>query len=298
MNPTVSTKELPQNAEMVSHSVTHGQECGIEIREVAGGVCAFVTKKSPAREGFNEDSIGVISFGETAGLLIVADGVGGVKSGEIASSTVVESIQNSVEELYKSVDPTEPPPENSVLLRSAIVNGIEEANRKILSLGIGCASTVSVIEIQNDTVRPLHVGDSSILVTGLKGKIKLQTINHSPVGFAIESGLLEDVEALHHEVLHIVSNVVGDDEMRIEIGSPLKMAKRDTVVLASDGLFDNLYQQEIIELGRKGKLPNCMDRLLDLTSSRMLDQQDETPSKPDDLSVILFRRKWTRAKST
>ena len=79
-----------------------------------------------------------------------------------------------------------------------------------------------------------------ILAIGQKGKIKLQTISHSPVGLAVESGHLDESEAMHHEQRHVVSNVVGDQTMRIEVGAKLMLAPRDTVLLSTDGLFDNL----------------------------------------------------------
>ena len=78
----------------------------------------------------------------------------------------------------------------------------------------------------------------TVLVTGGLGKIKLLTVSHSPVGMALESGLLDEAEAMHHEERHIVSNVVGSAGMRIEIGAKRKLAPRDTVLLASDGLAE------------------------------------------------------------
>jgi serine/threonine protein phosphatase PrpC len=102
--------------------------------------------------------------------------------------------------------------------------------------------------------------------------------------------LLDAAEAMHHAERHIVSNVVGSEDMRIEIGSALPLAVRDTIVLASDGLSDNLHGEEIIEFARKGPLEECVRRLADAARSRMQDPQEGHPSKPDDLTIVAFRR--------
>jgi len=133
------------------------------------------------------------------------------------------------------------------------------------------------------------VGDSMILVVGQRGKIKLQTVSHSPVGYAVESGLLDEAEAMHHEDRHLVSNMLGMTDMRIEVGSAIELAARDTLLLASDGLFDNLHVHEIVERIRKGPLAQVMQDLAAQCRGRMQAATDGQPSKPDDLTFVAFR---------
>jgi serine/threonine protein phosphatase PrpC len=78
--------------------------------------------------------------------------------------------------------------------------------------------------------------------------------------------------------------------MRVEIGPALDLALRDTVLLASDGLFDNLFIDEIVDIIRTGPLPAAADRLVEAARKRMEgDGSDGHPCKPDDLTVVLFR---------
>jgi serine/threonine protein phosphatase PrpC len=119
--------------------------------------------------------------------------------------------------------------------------------------------------------------------------VKWQTIPHSPVGFAVEAGVLDEEEAMHHEERHVVSNVVGSAEMRIEIGPEIRLAPRDTVVLASDGLLDNLTMDEIIARVRKGRLDKAVRRLAVDTRRRMTCPEEGQPSKPDDTTIIAYR---------
>jgi serine/threonine protein phosphatase PrpC len=216
-------------------------------------------------------------------VLAVADGVGGVRAGNKASSIVLDQLRSSLAQ-NKDDDSEQ---------RSAILNAIETANQAVLALGIGAATTLAVVEINRNTVRPYHVGDSTILVFGQRGKIKLQTVAHSPVGFAVEAGLLDEEEAMHHEDRHIVSNVIGVPDMRIEVGSTLELAQRDTILLASDGLMDNLQPSEIIERLRKGTLAPAAKVLAADSMQRMTEPREGEPSKPDDLTFIIFRGRKT-----
>jgi serine/threonine protein phosphatase PrpC len=129
-----------------------------------------------------------------------------------------------------------------------------------------------------------------IVVVGQKGKIKLQTISHSPVGYAVESGLLDQDEALHHDGRHEISNYVGFQEMRIEIGPAIELARYDTVLIASDGLFDNLQLNEIVETIRKNPLRKVSRQLTTLCGKRMRNEDPGFPGKPDDVAFVLFRR--------
>jgi serine/threonine protein phosphatase PrpC len=95
---------------------------------------------------------------------------------------------------------------------------------------------------------------------------------------------------MHHEDRHLVSNVIGSPEMTIEIGPSLRLAPRDTVLLASDGLFDNLYIHEVVERIRKGPLDQAVERLATDSRRRMLEPEPGSPSKPDDLTIVALRR--------
>ena len=221
----------------------------------------------------------LLPYAENSAALIVADGMGGTRGGQQASSTAVHAMRASLSAGLAA----------NKSLRAAIINGIEQANVEVVDLGIGAATTLAAIEVGDGHVRAYHVGDSLILATGSKGKVKLETVSHSPVGFAVEAGVMGEESAMHHEDRHLVSNVLGTADMRIEIGSPLKLAARDTVLLASDGLFDNLYPSEIVSIIRKGGIERAARQLVETSRQRMAGENESEPSKPDDLSFIIYR---------
>lgn len=255
-----------------SDEVVSGTFAGLQI--------AAWSRAKPGRESPNEDSAAVIPVDDHSAVMIVADGLGGLRGGHQASNLAVRLVADSI---FAARDTRLP-------LRALILDGLERANQAIRDLGIGAATTIAAVEWRNGEIRPYHVGDSMILATGQRGRLRMQTVSHSPVGFAMEYGLLDESEAMHHEERHLVSNVVGSDDMRIELGPPLKLARYDTVLLASDGLLDNLYTDEIVDLIRKGPLAESLARLVEVARKRMSKPIAGAPCKPDDLTVVALRQ--------
>jgi serine/threonine protein phosphatase PrpC len=250
-----------------------------ELLPFARGEVALYSARSPEKNGKNEDAAALILIDSEQGVLAVADGVGGQAGGESAAEIALRHLESAI----AAADlPTR-------TLRGAILDGVEEGNEAVRALGIGAATTLVVAEIAGDTLRPYHVGDSAVLVVGQRSKIKLQTVSHSPVGYALESGLLEEDEALHHDERHLISNMVGSAAMRIEVGSPIRLAPRDTVLLATDGLLDNLSLQEIVDGIRTGPLARVVQNLARTCGQRMRSPEGGHPSKPDDTTFLLFR---------
>jgi serine/threonine protein phosphatase PrpC len=247
---------------------------------VAGGSAVAWTCKDPRKESENEDTAAIIPYGSGAAVLVIADGAGGLPAGKRASLTAVTTLAAS---LQAAMDKT-------MLLRTAILNGIEAANEAVLGLANGSATTMTVITIEGLVARSYQIGDSEALVVGQRGLIKLQTTAHSPTGFAVEAGFLDQREALHHEERHLVSNFLGTSDMRIDVGAGVELQPRDTVLLASDGLTDNVHLDEIIEHVRTGRLKESARSVVELATGRMETRQPGQPSKPDDLSLILFRK--------
>jgi serine/threonine protein phosphatase PrpC len=266
----------------------------VRLVSACGGQCALYTRRSPFKDTSNQDVAAVVPCSRDAGAIVVADGLGGLLSGEVAAEIAVSSIRKSVERLGES--PRRGTSRSNSAeqttadeLRTAILEGLNLANERVLSETWGSATTIAIVEIMNDRIRSYHVGDSMVLVCGLRGKLKHLTVCHSPVGFLVKAGLIDEDEAMHHEERHLVSNVIGAPDMEIETGPELQMAARDTVLVATDGLFDNLHVAEIVERIRKGPLDEGVERLARDATERMLHPVPGLPSKPDDLTIVAFR---------
>lgn len=248
--------------------------------DFAGGQASLFSRRSPASEGRNQDCAALLPLGDDSGLLVVADGVGGGKAGADASIVAVHELIDSLESHLR---------EGATSRREAILTALKSASREIATLGVGAGTTVALAEVEGRAVRPYHVGDSCVLVVGQQGKIKHLTVPHSPVGYAVEAGLLNESEAMHHADRHLIFNMVGTVEMRIEVGPRLELSERDTLLLYSDGLADNLRVQEIVELVRSGPLQESVTALADLARKRMASSRAGEPQKPDDLTIVGWR---------
>lgn len=234
---------------------------------------ATYSKTAPLPGRKNEDGVGVIDLEERGVVAVVADGAGGHSLGDRAAELAVRAIVACLNEAED--------------VQAGVLSGFDRANREVLELGVGAATTLAAVHIGDQGLRTYHTGDSAVIVVGQRGKLKLQTIAHSPVGYAIEAGVLDEADAMEHSQRHIVSNLIGTREMRIEIGPLQPLDAFDTVVVASDGLFDNLGPDEVSELVRTGPLEEAASRLAQAARERM--GQADKPSKPDDLSFVLMR---------
>jgi serine/threonine protein phosphatase PrpC len=258
--------------EQIDCSLPHGEVCVRSLR-------------APDKETQNEDAAAVIPLGLDSLVLAVADGVGGNPAGREASNAAIETLARVLSKL----------PEEERQLRPAILDAVEEANKTVLGLARGAATTLVVAQLEVTRLRSYHVGDSELLAVGQRGRIKQRVVPHSPTGFAVEAGLLDEDEAVQHDQRHVLFNVIGSSDMRVEVGPELELAVHDTVLLATDGLFDNLYTDEIVDTIRKGGLVEAADRLVARARARMAGEDDaRQPCKPDDLTIVLFRRNRAR----
>ncbi|MGC6461360.1 MAG: PP2C family protein-serine/threonine phosphatase [Pirellulaceae bacterium] len=249
------------------------------VEHCLDGQVGVFSHRCPGKSTSNEDSVAIIEVSEEFLVLAVADGLGGGPEGEKASRLAVQTLRQEVQAtLTAGVHP-----------RAAILNGFEAANEVVLQSVRGGATTLAVAEIRDGFFRPYHVGDSVLLLMSNRGRVKYESISHSPVGYGIEAGVLDREEALYRDDRHWVSNVIGSEEMRIEIGPQVAIAPRDTVLVTSDGLIDNLRVAEIVEEIRKGDLQRGIESLVEKTRKRMEVKVEGQPSKPDDFTLALYR---------
>ena len=155
-------------------------EPDLQDATAGGGSLVAYTCRAPDKQTENEDTVAVIPYGPGAAVMLVADGAGGLPAGKRASLTAATSLVASLERAMAE----------TMLLRTAILDGIESANAAVQAIGNGSATTLTVITIEGRTLRSYQVGDYEAVVVGQRGLVKLQTLAHSPTGFAVEAGFL------------------------------------------------------------------------------------------------------------
>ncbi len=245
-----------------------------------GGELFLHSQGAPGKDRVNQDAAALVRWGATGGLLAVADGLGGKPQAEQASAILVRALG--------TLDTS--PPDARGELGTLLVPALALANAAIMDLGVGAGTTLAAAEFGADAVRTHHVGDSMAALVDAEGLVKWRTVEHSPVGFALEAGLLTELEAMSHPDRHVISNMVGSTAMEVDRSDWFPWEPGDRLVLASDGLTDNMLTQEWVEMLCSGPPSLAGPALVDLASRRMQCGTEAVPGKSDDLTVLVYHR--------
>lgn len=242
---------------------------------------AWVATKGPDKE-LSEDALVCHEFADAAVAVCVVDGMGGMQNGRAAARTSVEAIATELRS--HTVGESR---------RARLVEAFERAHAEVLGSCPGGGATGVAAVVTSDFVQTVHAGDAEALLFGQRGRLKHRTVAQSPVGYALHAGLLSEEDALRHPERHLVSNGIGIENMTIQVGPKIAFARRDTLVLASDGLTDNVFETEIVEALRKGPLDRQLEVLATMARDRMraaICRGDESElGKPDDLTALAVR---------
>jgi protein phosphatase len=171
---------------------------------------------------------------------IVADGMGGHAGGQEASKIATEVIQNYLEEQW---DNSEIP--SNVLLK----NAIEKANQGILEDQTlhperGDMGTTVVVTIFRDRPWCVHVGDSR-LYRWRNSELEQVTEDHTWVSLAMKSGEISPEQAKVHPWRHVLSQCLGrKDLFKIDL-QELEIESGDLYLMCSDGLTEEVSDEEI-----------------------------------------------------
>jgi serine/threonine protein phosphatase PrpC len=251
-----------------------------EVIACGPGEAAVFSRRAPDKASRNEDAALVLPLGDGALLLAVADGCGGMPAGDEASRRALTALRDALL-ASQTEDYT-----------GALVSGFDAANRAVLDMRAGAGTTLAAAVVVGDTARVIHVGDSLALITGQRGTIRVHATPHSPTGRGLEAGLMTEEEAATHEDRGLVLNVVGSLDMSVELSQPVRLRPRDTVLLASDGLSDNVGTDEIVGAVRAGPCGRAVDRLANLAGTAMVGDGGH----PDDLTILAYRPAAHRAE--
>jgi protein phosphatase len=194
----------------------------------------------------NEDSFGVLP---SAGLFMVADGMGGTAAGEVASRLVVHEVRNAVDD-----GDTTWWPETSVTGPDSaprrFMSGIHRGNRRILTLASrdrrkrGMGTTFAGLLVLPRSAMIAHVGDSRVYRLR-SGKLGLLTHDHTLVNELIDRGFLNPEDAATSPRRHVLTRAVGVLET-VEVDARIVDTRPgDVFLICSDGLHGELSDEEI-----------------------------------------------------
>jgi serine/threonine protein phosphatase PrpC len=219
----------------------------------------------------NQDSFHVGEVGGRGFLAMVADGMGGHQSGEVASRKAIEIVRSEFEKSR-----AQPPVALARAVRAANLGIVDYAAEHPESFGMGTTLTVVLIDDQVGLVA--HVGDSRAYLLR-DGEIKLLTYDHSWVADRVRQGLLTEGEARRHRYRNIITNALGAAaEIRLDV---LHFAVRqgDRILLCSDGASMLLPDPLLQTLAGQGDPDEAVRRIIA--------EADERGS-PDNVTAVLM----------
>ncbi|GAA0078006.1 Stp1/IreP family PP2C-type Ser/Thr phosphatase [Clostridium sp. CTA-5] len=207
-------------------------------------------------------------------IYVVADGMGGHNAGEVASKMAAEQIVKYVEEKFFSITKEE-------LIESAIQKSNElifEYSKTNETLN-GMGTTVTACLITKDFIHIANVGDSSCLAVKDR-KITKITKDHSLVQELIDSGSITEEDAINHPKKNIITRALGTSR-KVDVDIfPLKNNEYDLYILCSDGLTNELTNEEILSIiNEENDYTNAANRLVNLAKEK---------GGRDNITVLLF----------
>lgn len=220
----------------------------------------------------NEDRATVVSYRPASGdkgnlvLAIVADGIGGKRSGEVASQLAIDTIPA----VFDQTDSTS----YLDLLTRGFVNASKAIARQVTSNPAheGMGTTCAAVVVANRRLYTAYIGDSRIYLLR-DGAIRQVTVDHTWVQKALEHGILTPEEARKHPNRHVVLRYLSTQsdptpDFRLKLneaesaeasnrnqGLPLKSG--DVILLCSDGLTDLVDDPEILAAFQQNATPQA-----------------------------------------
>lgn len=230
----------------------------------------------------NEDALYVDAG---AGLVVLADGMGGYRAGEVASGMAVEQLTVNLAGLLPTFVAAQEKIDDEQV-RMYLLDGVAAANQAIYSAArnqpryAGMGTTLVAAWFYGDRVSVIHVGDSRLY--RLQGeRFEQLTRDHSLIQEQIDSGLISVEEARNSTNKNLVTRALGVDLTVEPDVNSFEVHAGDLFLLCSDGLNDMVEDDDIARiLQQAGSIEQAADDLV---------RQANDNGGWDNISVILIK---------
>ena len=225
----------------------------------------------------NQDAFRIEQLDRHTILAVVCDGMGGAKSGNIASRLAIDVFVAEVKNSYK---PSMSQEQVRQLLRSALdlanVTVYEQARQFEEFAGMGTTLVAALLCGKNATI--INVGDSRCYhITS--SDIRQITVDHSVVQMMVDRGELTAEEARNYPGRNLITRAVGTEPTVESDIFAIWVERGEALLLSSDGLHNEVEDQEILfEVVHGVNNDNCCQRLLDIANMR---------GSPDNVTTVL-----------
>ena len=178
------------------------------------------------------------------GLFVVADGMGGHRSGEVASALSVRSVAHrlSADPLLQLFDLNGSA--ESLPVQDLVRRALQDANKSVVRQVPGGGTTLTVVLVLGNQMTIGHVGDSRAYVL-TQHETKVVTRDHSLVNRLVELGQLTEAEAAVHPQRNVLYKAVGQgSNLEVDVET-FPVPKNGFLLICSDGLWGVVPDKEI-----------------------------------------------------
>ncbi len=200
-------------------------------------------------------------------LCVVCDGMGGAKSGNIASTLAADVFTQEVKRSWKAnMDPKE----QEQMLRGAVklanFTVFDQAQQFEEFTGMGTTLVAALIHGKQAIV--VNVGDSRAYHIDRDG-IRQLSVDHSLVQMMVQRGELTPEQAKHYPGKNLITRAIGTEPVVMCDVFYRKLERGDCLLLCTDGLSNQIDDQEILfEVVHGLDKSKCCQRLLDIAKKR------------------------------
>jgi len=218
------------------------------------------------RHPTNQDAIGMIP---SRGLWVVADGMGGHASGEVASQVARDKV---VAEIKHGAEL----PQSIAAAHQAVLLAAEEVTAR---RGMGSTVVATQIESRTGAASIAWVGDSRAYLWRA-GELRRLTRDHSLVQLLVQQGEISPAEAETHPDRNVLIRCLGFDQPEID-QVKIHLKSGDLLILCTDGLTTEVNDTRMAEIiGRASSPQACANALIETVVGQ---------SGADDATAVVIR---------
>jgi len=212
-------------------------------------------------------------------LLVVADGLGGHAGGELAAEALVRHLAAAFAEAeLPAADPA-----------GLLLELLGDGHRRILEAGeaqnppICPLTTVVAALVQGDTLHWAHAGDSRLYRVS-HPDVDLHTVDHTFAMELYQRGLIDAAALAVHPTRNRLSRCLGgtQSDPAIDLGGPLQLNAGDTLLLCSDGFWNGINDDDLVDVLSRADLEAVLEDLV---------EQAEHATRPysDNVTAVALR---------
>lgn len=216
----------------------------------------------------NQDSFFVDVFHEDdQAICVVCDGMGGARSGNVASALAVETFSDEVKKSLK-------PSMGKKYMETIMLEAVRAANDCVYAKSRsgeafrGMGTTLVGVLVSDGHASIVNVGDSRAYLVTREG-IRRVTVDHSVVEDLVSRGDISQAQAKNHPSKNLITRALGTEAKVRCDHFPLDITPESYLLLCSDGLSNMVEDQEMLfEVLHGGDPSTCCRRLIEIANAR------------------------------